>query len=242
MRRTIHVPRDKSLSYRLPGPASKIVIAQPEIAKVTATSETSFYVQGMEFGSTNMLVYDRSGRLSEVIDIRVGYDGDGLQQDLSAAFPNEPIQVRNLGEALMLTGEVSDSGVQASAEKIAAILKKRAEAARRIEAAGHSARVTLVPPVFEAYARVLAEAGATLPARPVKPSRMLPIFRAVTDSFVQMGADAAASVDPLHGPHRRPAGAVRRSWRSWWSYRLRWGPTSRRSRRWRPGRRHRRRR
>ena len=33
----------------------------------------------------------------------------------------------------------------------------------------------------------------TLPARPVKASRMLPIFRAVTDSFVQMGADAAAS-------------------------------------------------
>ena len=42
MRRTIHVPRDKSLSFRLPGPASKIVIAQPEIAKVTATSESSF--------------------------------------------------------------------------------------------------------------------------------------------------------------------------------------------------------
>jgi pilus assembly protein CpaC len=74
----------------------------------------------MEFGSTNMLIYDRSGRLAEVIDIRVGYDGEGLQQDLSAAFPNEPIQVRNLGEALMLTGEVSDTGVQASAEKIAA--------------------------------------------------------------------------------------------------------------------------
>lgn len=118
-RRTIHVPRDKSLSFRLPSPASRIVIAQPEIAKVTATSDASFYVQGIEFGSTNMLVYSRGGALSEVIDIRVGYDAEGLQQDLVAAFPNEPIRVRNLGEVLMLTGDISNSGVQASAEKIA---------------------------------------------------------------------------------------------------------------------------
>jgi len=119
LRRTIHVPRDKSLQFRLPGPASKIVIAQPEIAKVTATSDSSFYVQGMEFGSTNMLIYGRGGSLAEVIDIRVGYDSDGLQQDLTAAFPNEPIRVRNLGETLMLIGEISNSGVQDSAERIA---------------------------------------------------------------------------------------------------------------------------
>jgi pilus assembly protein CpaC len=119
MRRAIYVPRDKSLSFRLPGPASKIVIAQPEIAKITATSNQTFYVQGMEFGSTNMLVYGKGGSLAEVIDVRVGYDAEGLQQDLTAAFPREPIKVRNLGETLMLSGEVSNSGVQAGAEKIA---------------------------------------------------------------------------------------------------------------------------
>jgi pilus assembly protein CpaC len=118
-RRTIHVPRDMSLSFRLPAPASKIVITQPEIAKVTATSESSFYVQGIEFGSTNMLIYDRGGQLSEVVNVRIGYDAEGLQQDLTAAFPNEPIRVKNLGESLMLMGEISNSGVQASAEKIA---------------------------------------------------------------------------------------------------------------------------
>ena len=120
MRRTIHVPRDKSLSFRLPQAASRIVVAQPDIAKVTATSDSSFYVQGIEFGSTNLLVYGPGGRLQEVIDIRVGYDSDGLQQDFTAAFPGESLKVRNLGEVLMLAGEVSDTGVQTGAEKIAA--------------------------------------------------------------------------------------------------------------------------
>ena len=120
MRRTILVPRDKSLSFRLPQAASRIVVAQPDIAKVTATSNASFYVQGIEFGSTNLLVYGAGGRLQEVIDIRVGYDSDGLQQDFTAAFPGESLKVRNLGEVLMLAGEVSNTGVQAGAEKIAA--------------------------------------------------------------------------------------------------------------------------
>jgi pilus assembly protein CpaC len=119
LRRSIHVPRDKTLSYRLNQPASRIVVAQPEIAKVTGTGDTSFYVQGMEFGATNLLVYGPGGRLLEVIDIRVGYDADGLQDDLRAAFPSEQIGVRSLGEALLLVGEVSNSGVQGAAEKIA---------------------------------------------------------------------------------------------------------------------------
>lgn len=118
-RRTIYVPRDKSLSYRLPGPASRIVVAQPEIAKVTATSSSSFYVQGVEFGSTNLLVYGAGGGLMQVIDIRVGYDAEGLQDDLAAAFPGEDIQVKNLGEKLMLTGKVSHTGIQTKAEEIA---------------------------------------------------------------------------------------------------------------------------
>jgi pilus assembly protein CpaC len=119
MRRTIHVPRDKSLSFRLSQAASRIVIANPEIAKITGTTDHSFYVQGVDFGSTNLLVYGPGGRLNEVIDIRVGYDANGLQQDMVAAFPGEPIQVRNLGEVLMLSGEVSSTGVQSKAEKIA---------------------------------------------------------------------------------------------------------------------------
>lgn len=116
---SIHVPRDKSLSFRLERPASRIVVSQPEIAKVTATSPSSFFVQGIELGSTNMLVYGADGRLSEVLDIRVGYDADGLQQDLTAAFPDEPIRVRNLGESVMLEGEVSHTGIQSRAEAIA---------------------------------------------------------------------------------------------------------------------------
>lgn len=184
LRRTIHVPRDKSLSFRLPGPASKIVIAQPEIAKITATSESSFYVQGIEFGSTNMLIYNSSGQLSEVIDIRVGYDGEGLQQDLAAAFPNEPIQVRNLGEALMLTGEVSDSGVQAGAEKIASKYAPDSVISRLT--IRNAQQVILEVRILEANRTALKDAGFNLS-----------VFN---NSFgVATGTGLIGSISPPHG-------------------------------------------
>src|SRR5690606_7474268 len=77
--RVIFVPRDKSLAYRLDFPASKIVVAQPDIAQIVATTDHSFYVRGRELGATNLLVYGPGGRLQEVIDVRVGYDAGALE-------------------------------------------------------------------------------------------------------------------------------------------------------------------
>lgn len=117
--RLIVVPKDKSLAFRLPQPASRIVVAQDDIAQVVATSDRSFYVRGKAIGSTNLLVYGPGGALSEVIDLNVTYDAAAMQDALATAFPGEHIEVRNLGEGLLLTGQVSNTGISARAEKIA---------------------------------------------------------------------------------------------------------------------------
>lgn len=117
--RVISVPKDKSLSFRLDEPATKIVVAQPDIAEVVATTDRSFYVRGVDLGSTNLLVYGSGGRLIEVIDVRVGVDAAALQQDLAQALPRERISVQNLGQGVILTGRVSNPGVAARAKLIA---------------------------------------------------------------------------------------------------------------------------
>lgn len=117
--RTINVPRNKSLSFRLDSPASKIVVAQPETAQIVATTDRSFYVRGKALGATNLLIYGHGGALQEVVDVRVGYDAEALQSDLAAAIPGEGIRVRNLGEGLLLTGEVSTTAVASKAKTLA---------------------------------------------------------------------------------------------------------------------------
>ena len=117
--RSIYVPRDKSLPFRLDSRASRIVIAQPDVASITATSGDSFYIQGKELGETNLLVYGAGGRLTDVIDVRVGYDARALQEDFDTVFPNEAIRVQPTGEGVLLLGEVSNSGVANRARAIA---------------------------------------------------------------------------------------------------------------------------
>jgi pilus assembly protein CpaC len=117
--RVITVPRDKSLSFRLEQPAAKIVVAQPDIAEVVATTDRSFYVRGLELGATNLLVYGPGGRLMEVIDVRVGIDAKTLERDLAEALPKEHIQVQNLGQGVILTGDASNPGVAIRAKQIA---------------------------------------------------------------------------------------------------------------------------
>jgi|KBSSwiStaDraftv2_1062776.scaffolds.fasta_scaffold27202_3 pilus assembly protein CpaC len=117
--RVINVPKNKSLAFQLDLPASRIVVAQPQTAQIVATTDHSFYVRGKALGATNLLVYGDHGRLMDVIDVRVGYDAAALQGDLAAALPGEKIAVRNLGEGLILTGEVSTTGVAARAKAFA---------------------------------------------------------------------------------------------------------------------------
>ena len=117
--RVISVPKDKSLSFRLDEPATKIVVSQPDIAEVVATTDRSFYVRGIDVGSTNLLVYGPGGRLIEVIDVRVGYDAKALQSDIDTALPGEHVSVKPLGEGVLLTGTVSSASIAKRAKDMA---------------------------------------------------------------------------------------------------------------------------
>ncbi|MGH6972900.1 MAG: type II and III secretion system protein family protein, partial [Caulobacteraceae bacterium] len=116
---TIVVPKDKSAAYHLDYPASAIVVAQPDILSLVATTDHSFYVRGKQLGDTNILIYDRGHRLAQVIDARVGYDIASLQADLALALPGQPVKATNFAGGILLTGEVSTQSAATRAEEIA---------------------------------------------------------------------------------------------------------------------------
>lgn len=157
--RSMIIPKDKSAALRLSEPAAEVVVSQPGIAEIVATTDQSFYVRGKAIGSTNILVYGAGKRLVEVIDIKVGYDTAALRADLTSIFPDEKIEVRNLADGLLLTGEVSDGGVARRAEIIA---KRYApEVSSTLRARG-SQQVLLEVRIIEASRRALSEFGFDL--------------------------------------------------------------------------------
>lgn len=119
----IRVPKNKSVAFRLQAPAGKVVVAQPDIADIVATTDQSFYVRGKAIGATNLLIYDRDLHLIRVIDVNVGYDAAGLQQDLQESLPGEHIGVSALTGGVLLTGEVSTNN---AAERAMAMAEQMA--------------------------------------------------------------------------------------------------------------------
>ena len=116
---TIVVPKDKSAAFRLDYPASEIVVAQPDTLSLVATTDRSFYVRGKALGVTNILIYDTDHHLAQVVDVRVGYDVDSLQNDLATALPGEAIRAANFAGGILLTGEVSTPTIADRAASIA---------------------------------------------------------------------------------------------------------------------------
>lgn len=155
--RVVYVPRDKSVPFHLDTPASRIVVSQPETAAVRATGNSTFYIQGKELGETNLLVYGPGGRLSEILDVRVGYDAQSVQQDLAIAFPNEQIEVRPIGEGVLLVGHVSNTNV---AERAKALAERYAPQSVTSQlTVGASQAVVLEVRVLEATRSVLHDIG-----------------------------------------------------------------------------------
>jgi pilus assembly protein CpaC len=117
--RTITVAKDKSAAFRLDEPVGEIVVAQPDMVQLVATTDHGFYIRGKAIGTTNLLIYDRGHHLTQVVDVQVGRDLTSLQSDLAAALPREHIVATNFAGGVLLTGEASTSAAAARAAEIA---------------------------------------------------------------------------------------------------------------------------
>lgn len=159
--RTVIVAANKSAAFRLLGPVGELVVAQPDIAQIVAMTDQTFYVRGKAMGATNILVYDRSRRLLEVIDVQVGQDVAALQTDLATALPGEKIVARPVGKGVLLTGDASTAAAVARARAIAERYVPAADVASALNILG-TEQVQLEVRVLEASRNTLKELGLDL--------------------------------------------------------------------------------
>lgn len=159
--RTIAVPVNKSAAFRLDGPVGEVVVAQPEIAQIVATTDQSFYLRGKALGGTNILVYDRGRNLIEVIDVNVGQDASHIEAEIAASMPAERIRVRAVGKGVLLSGEASNNSAAARARAIAERYLPAADIATAL-GIRNAEQIKLEVRVLEASRNSLKELGVNL--------------------------------------------------------------------------------
>ena len=115
----IEVPIYKSRVLTTRAAVRKVSIGNPEIADVLVTSSRELYLLGRSLGSTNVLLWDASGKLIESLDLEVVHDLGALKTKLHELMPNEKISVFTAQGALVLRGQVSSAAVMDTAVKVA---------------------------------------------------------------------------------------------------------------------------
>ena len=162
MAQTLVVAKDKSMAFRLGYPVGEIVVAQPDVLQLVATTDQTFYVRGKALGVTNLLVYDKLHHLMQVIDVRVGFDTDSLQSDLSLALPNQHITAVNFAGGILLQGQASNLKI---AERAASIAERYAPKGVSSEIAVEAAQQVMVEVrVLEVTRSALKDLGVDLNA------------------------------------------------------------------------------
>lgn len=101
-------------------PVGRVLLGDPKVGDVIPLSDRTLYVMGKAAGSTNLTVMrgDSSTPIA-TLDLRVGYDVDGLKRALTELMPGEPLDVSARGDGLVITGLASSSIVAARAAALA---------------------------------------------------------------------------------------------------------------------------
>jgi len=109
----------KSVIVDLPADAAEIYVGEPKVANAIARSARRIYVTAVGNGQTTIFALGSDGSKIAIIEISVGRDVAVLKQLLDAAIPNNDINVRTVGDSLILSGTVETAGDAAKAMDIA---------------------------------------------------------------------------------------------------------------------------
>lgn len=110
--RKIDLSIGKSIIVDLPRDAKEVFVANPKIANAVVRSTRKVFIIGMADGYTSMFAMDAEGRQIATLEINVGRDLGGLRETLRRVLPQTQIDVRSVGDSILLTGIV-DSPLQA---------------------------------------------------------------------------------------------------------------------------------
>ncbi len=107
----------RSMVVKSPEPLKRVSVTDPAIASAVIVDPNQIMIHGMKPGTVTLLLWDAQEQLRS-FDLQIQHDIRPLIAQLKKIFPDEIIEVSQNGNALVLTGQVSN---QAVADKAASL-------------------------------------------------------------------------------------------------------------------------
>lgn len=129
----IELVRGQGAMVRMGADIDSVFVADAEIADVQVKSQRLVYVFGNKVGTTTLFAVGPNDNVVASADVEVHHDLERLQASLRALHPGEPVDVKAVEGAVVLTGRVSHSGIAEDAREIAARYAGKGNVINRLE-------------------------------------------------------------------------------------------------------------
>jgi pilus assembly protein CpaC len=116
---TLTLEVNKGTALKLPGPASTVFVAAPDIADVQVRSPNMVYVFAKKPGDTVLYAVDGQDRVLLNTIVRVTSPLSRVKGALDQIHPNNGVNFDNQGETIVLTGTVRSGVVAEDARRLA---------------------------------------------------------------------------------------------------------------------------
>jgi pilus assembly protein CpaC len=118
--RSLTLPKGKSAVVELPVDARDVMVSNPAVVDAVLSSPRRIFVLGKGNGQSDAVFFDQQGRKILSLDIRVDAPVGALQDSIRRLVPGSDVRVEALGDGLVLSGSVPDTGSADRVQRLAA--------------------------------------------------------------------------------------------------------------------------
>lgn len=105
--RTLRLEMGKSVFLRTAFAVTRVSVGDPEVVEVTVLSPREVHLVPSQGGSTNLVLWERDGDPTMVIDVQVGTATAHIERQLREMLRAPDIHVESAGDAVVLHGSVA---------------------------------------------------------------------------------------------------------------------------------------
>ncbi|MEZ5832698.1 MAG: type II and III secretion system protein family protein [Dongiaceae bacterium] len=155
------LPLNKTRPIELDRAVRDVIIGNPQVADVVVRAPGQVYLIGRSVGETNVFLVDAKGALVRKLDVVVNPDAASVESAIRQLLPKERINVKGVGDSIVLSGVASSDGAAAQAQQIARRFVPADTNVVNMVTIGSEQQVLIKVKVAEINKSVLKELGST---------------------------------------------------------------------------------
>ncbi len=105
----VHVVVNKGTIITIKEPSKRVSLSNPDIAEMNLISPREILINGKKVGTTTLIVWDTSGKVT-FFDVMVMGDFELLEQQIKETAPNDDVKVELANDTIVLSGTAANQG------------------------------------------------------------------------------------------------------------------------------------